>query len=259
MTGSPLEVTIVGDIDEADAVIEAGATFGALPPRRAAPVSRPDAWFLRFPEHPPALIHAFHEGPPEKAAVAAVWPLYIAEPARRREEYALSLAARVYQEALLRRIRGDLGKAYSPSASTEMPDHGDQGYMVAQAEVGAADVEQTRTEMIAIAGKIARGEFTDQDVETVRKPLLAAMAQRLDSNEMLAGAIHTDIGDEHPMQDLRDMPAAYASITPAEVRKAAADWMSRPPIVVVVTGKAPPAAAPSGTPPQGAKAPEAKP
>jgi zinc protease len=245
LTGSPLELTVVGDIDERDAVAAVASTFGALPPRKPA-LPRADAWFLRFPEHPPALIVATHTGPPEKAAVALVWPLYVAEPARRREEYALLLVSQVYQDALLRRIRGELSKTYSPSAGTTMPDHADQGYLLATAEVSAGDADQTRAEMTAIAGKIARGDFTDQDIENVRKPYLASLAKTLASNDAWADSLHSDSGDETELADMRRMVADIGSITPAEVRKAAADWLTPAPITVVVTGK--PAAAPASTP-----------
>ena len=237
LTTSALDVVIVGDIDEPQAVKAVAATFGALPPRRSPPPARPDAWFLRYPDGPQPVILAPHDGPPEKAAVALVWPLYVAEPARRREEYALRLLSLLYEDAMLRRIRGELGKSYGPQAQTRMPDDADQGRLAAVAEVTRADVELVRGEMAAIAARLARGDFTDQDVETVRKPYVARLASQLASNDVWAAALDASASDGGAaVKDLTSEQDVFASITPAEVRKAAAYWLSRPPIVVIVTG-----------------------
>jgi zinc protease len=239
LTGSPLELTIVGDADEKSVTEVAAATIGALPLRRAIPAARPDAWFLRFPEHPPALVTATHEGPPEKALVEMVRPLWVADLSRRQEEHALLLAARVMSDALLRQIRGEMGKAYSPAAATAMPDHADQGYLVAETEVAAADIDVVRAQMSAVAAKIAKGDFTDQDVENARKPYLAALAKRFATDDFWAGVLSGSSVDDSAVREMPGYQSALAAITPAEVRKAAAAWLSAPPIVVVVTGRAP--------------------
>lgn len=239
LTGSPLELTIVGDTDEKRVIAAAAATIGAIPPRRAGPPARSDAWFLRFPEHPPTLVTATHEGPPEKAVVAMVWPLWVADPSRRQEERALLLAARVMSDALLREIRGDMGKAYSPAAATSMPDHADQGYLLAETEVAAADVDAVRAQMAAVAARIAKGDFTDQDLENARKPYLAALAKRFATDDFWADVLSGSSVDDTAVKEMPGYQAAIAAITPAEVRKAAAEWLTRPPIVVVVTGRAP--------------------
>lgn len=239
VTQAPLELTVVGDVDEKVAVQAAAATIGAIAPRRPAPADRGDAWFLRFPAHPPALVTGTHDGPPEKAVVAMVWPLWVAEPARRQEEYAMLLASRVMSDALLRQIRGELGKAYSPTAVTAMPDHADQGYLIAETEVAAEDVDQVRAAMSAVAARLAKGDFADQDLENVRKPFLAAIAKQFASNDFWAGALAGSSIDNTAVTEIPALQSALAAITPAQVRKAAGDWMAQAPIVVVVTGRAP--------------------
>src|SRR5207245_161911 len=49
MTQAPMEVTVVGDLDESTAVDAVGRTLGALPARSSAPRARPDTFFLRYP------------------------------------------------------------------------------------------------------------------------------------------------------------------------------------------------------------------
>jgi zinc protease len=238
----PLEVTIVGDVAESVAIADVARTFGALAARKPIHEARPDAWFLRFPQPPPATLVGYHDGPQEKAATALVWPLYVAEPARRREEYALQLVALVYQEAMLRRIRGDLSKTYAPQAATSMPDGADQGMLTAEVETTAGDLDQVRSEMTKIAAQIARGDFTDADIDTVRNPLLTRTAKTLTTNRDWADALEVYRINPAYLTEFEQLPSFIASITPAEVRKAAADWMGKAPIAVVVTAR------PSATP-----------
>jgi zinc protease len=241
LTQAPLELSVVGDVDEAEVIDAVGRTLGALPARKAGLRDRADTPFLRFPEPPPLALAGVHEAPAEKAAVALVWPLYVADPARRREEYALQLLARVYRQALLRRVRAELGKTYAPSASTSMPDHSDQGYLVAQAEIASVDVDLVKAEMTAIAARLAAGGFTDDDVETVRKPYLAELDARFQTNEWWATVLENTSRDDVSLTDAETMRETIAGVTAEEVRKAAANWLSRPPISVTVT--ADPAAA----------------
>lgn len=237
---APLEITIVGDVDERAAVDAAASTFGALPARKVIPRERGDTWFLRFPDHPPSLIEGYHDGPAEKAAVALAWPLYVAEPSRRREEYALSLLALVYQDALLRRIRGDLGETYSPTVSTRMPDHADQGVLVALVETFASKLPDVRDEMEAVSAKMARGDFTDDDVETVRKPYLQRLAKRMQTNDAWANVLQSSSTDPVALNDIQHQSDIIASITAAEIRKVSARWLTPTPITVLVTKAQPP-------------------
>ena len=86
LTQAPLEVTIVGDVDETVATELVGATFGALPPRTDTPRKRGDTQFLRFPAGELPTVHVTHEGPETEAYVGVVWPVYVAVPERRREK-----------------------------------------------------------------------------------------------------------------------------------------------------------------------------
>ncbi|HEX8568890.1 MAG TPA: insulinase family protein, partial [Caulobacteraceae bacterium] len=118
---APLEVTVVGDIDEAKAVDAVARTLGALPRRSGSAARSANPPFLRFPANPPAEIRATHEGAAEKAVAGVIWPLYVAVPERRREEYALQLLGGVFSDALRRRVREALGKSYSPGVGVSMP------------------------------------------------------------------------------------------------------------------------------------------
>lgn len=235
VTTDPIEVTIVGDLDEKTVTSLFASTLGALPSRTPRGSARTDTWFLRFPDHPIAPIRVTHEGSPDKAMVGVVWPLYVATPERRREEVALALLSRVMTNELLHRVRQELGKSYAPQAMTSMPDKADQGYLTASIEAYPADIDQVSTEIRAAAERLARGEITAEALEEARKPLLAGVLASRSVASWWASLLDGSARDPQRVKDELRLPSLFADVTLQEVRKAAADWLSKAPIVVVAT------------------------
>jgi zinc protease len=235
LTEAPLDATIVGDVDEATATELVAQTLGALPARKPGPRDRPDAWFVRYASGPLPTVHATHEGPADKAIVGAVWPLYVAEPARRREEIALNLLKGVLDDAVRHRLREDLGLTYGPEVIMDSPDFGDQGSMEVYVATSPADAETVAREIKATAQRLALGQFSDADVETARTPLLAGFEKLTLTNKYWAGELSGAPDLQDDIDEIRQMPVLLAAVTPEEVRGAARAWLARKPLVVIVT------------------------
>ncbi|MDB5669724.1 MAG: hypothetical protein JWO25_683, partial [Alphaproteobacteria bacterium] len=154
LTKSPIEVTIVGDMTEKEAVADVAASFGALPSRKP-PAEQPTYPFRRFPESLPPPIAATHQGPASKAAALLMWPLYVASPERRKEEYALTLVAAIFQARLIQQVRVKMGKVYSPGVVTSMPDFADQGFLAVGMEAAPGDLPSLIVAARAIATELA--------------------------------------------------------------------------------------------------------
>lgn len=233
LTGAPIELTIVGDIDEATAIQTAAATFGALPPRPTGDRNRGDTQFVRYPDGPVARIRTTHEGPADKAAASVLWPLYVASPERRSEEYALKLLAAVFDSALRQRVREDMGKTYAPSVDTITPDHADQGVLVVNLEAEPADVEALIAETRTVARRLEAGEITQELLEAERRPMLAAARSRRDTNGWWASALSGSARDRAILDELLLYEPLMAAVSLEDVKAAAARWLKREPIVAV--------------------------
>ncbi|MBV9529317.1 pitrilysin family protein, partial [Sphingomonas sp.] len=73
IASAPIEITVVGDIDEAAAIAAVASSFGALPPRKLSePVPATDRKAEFRSARTPIVLT--HEGPQDKAVVEAVWP-----------------------------------------------------------------------------------------------------------------------------------------------------------------------------------------
>ncbi len=233
LTDAPLEVTIVGDVDEAAATEYVAETFGALRPRKAGNRDRGDASFLRFPDHPIAPVRTTREGPAEVAVVGADWPLYVAVPERRREEVSLMLLRKVFDNKLRHRIRQEMGKSYAPEVEMFTPDNADQGYMQALVETSPQDADIVRAEIRDIAARMAQGEITDEDVESARKPILAGLAARQKTNNWWIGGLDGSARQPQRLDEMIVMIPLFTGVTLQEVRKAAATWLARAPLEII--------------------------
>lgn len=233
LISAPLEITIVGDADEATATELVGDTFGALPPRETKPRERADTFFLHFPDRNLPTVRIAHEGPQGQALLDAVWPLYVAVPERRREETSLLLLSYVFDNALRHRVRQELGKSYAPTVALYTPDHSDQGYMQAVVETTPHDIDQVLAETRRVATRLSQGDFSDDDIEAARKPILAELAARKTSNEWWIGGLSGSSRSNDGLDEMRDLEGLVSSITPAEIRAAAAKWLVRGPLAVI--------------------------
>ena len=231
VTSEAIELSIAGDIDEEKAVDLVSRTLGALPPRgRPAPGSS-EARFLRVPEREFPVVRATHKGPSNRAAARLIWPLYVATPERRREEYALQLVASIFNERLRHRVRSELGKIYDPTVTTRMPDHADQGLLIADLDCEPADVEALIAEARGVATSLIAGNITAEEIEAAKQPKLSAYATFEAKNAWWAEAMNGSARDPQKVDELLEYRKLMSSISSEEVRGAAAKWMARVPIM----------------------------
>ncbi len=247
LTTSSIDVTLVGDIDEKTAIQLMVQSFAALPPRAAGEHLNHDAFYLRYPSKIPPPIQVEHHGPPDKAFGVLTWPLYVASPERRHEEYAIRMLAAVYGDALRGKVRGRLGKTYAPEVDSHMPDHSDQGAMTVALESYPADLDTLMAAARDLAKRLAAGDINADQLESARAPILSQDRQAMQSNARWAAALSDSARDPVNLRDILNYSSDIAAVTLDDVRKAAADWLSREPIAVVAV-PAMAAPAPGGQP-----------
>jgi zinc protease len=239
LTQSPVEVTIVGDLPEADAVAAVADTFGALPSRPSLPPAAAPGAIRRFPANLPGEVTAFHQGPKEKAAAIVMWPLYTAVPERRKEEHALSLLASIFRERLFHETRVRMGKVYEADVSNPMPDYGDQGSIFAEIQATPADLDSLVAVARRIAGDLAAGNIRQDELDRARQLLVAQRTPMQKENAAWAGQISEAGENPHALDDLLLYPAQMAALTLDDVRGVAATWLKHEPMVVRSLPQAP--------------------
>jgi zinc protease len=242
LTGAPMEVEIAGDINEGWAVRWVAETFGALPPRSSAPRIPAGAWVRRFPDASIPVVRVDTPDAPG-GVVAAYWPLYPANISQRREEIALRILLPMIDEAVRGRIRWKLGKAYGDTATISLDDGPDQGFILAAVSTAAGDADLVTLELPKAVEGLVRGDIDPADFERSKRALLADTAASFDLKSPGTWISILSETSRYPgvYEDISGYPKLVEAVTLEDVKRAAARWLARSPIIIVA---APPAPAP---------------
>lgn len=252
VTQAALEVTVVGDVDEAKVVDALSRTLAATPPRSPADRRAADAPVTRYPAEGPRVIRTTHEGLKDKAAVYVVWPLFVWEPQRQREARALTLLREVLGDQVREEVRERLGATYTPAAGLSLDRGGDQGTLTVAVNTSPAEVDRVAAAVRAVADRLAApGGVTPAELEKVRKPLLEETARRKESNAWWLGVMDGSWRDPTKLDQQRTWEHDYTTLPASEVGAAAAKWLKPEPFVIIAT----PTATPPGPPPAVTPAP----
>ena len=175
-----IEVGIVGDVDEDQAIALVGRTLGALPPREIEFGAYPEQRQRPFTadRHPRVIRHT---GPADQALLRVTWPTR--DDSDPQEKQVLNLLERIVRIELTDNLREKLGKAYSPGSSSDpSPVWRGYGTFAVTASIDVRDVAPVRE---AIAATIAelRDRTVDPDVlQRAREPLLESFDNQLKTN-----------------------------------------------------------------------------
>ena len=242
LTRDALEVTIVGDVDEATATDIVARTFGALPARDESDRTRPDAPRVRYPDQGQTL-RVRHEGLSSKAMVYAAWPLFPWESKRQLEIRQLTLLREVFSDEIRRHIREELGQTYTPSVALEIPYGGDQCAITVAIETSPAAAEAVAQALGGIARRLAAPGGVSSDVlERVRKPLLDDTARRKETTSWWVQTLDGSWNEPYKLAQARTWRYDYATLSVDAVQAAASQWLSQVPIMAIALPDGAPAA-----------------
>jgi zinc protease len=229
LTREPIELTLIGDLTEAEAVRALSNTLGALPPRTGG-AGRGAAEHLSYDKVKAAHVQAYHVGAKDRAALVLTWPLFTLNADRIREQHVLDLVAGVFQNAAFDEVREKLGKTYTPSVSLSFPD-GDQGSLNLVVQSSPADLGLVEDGAAKIAQRLAAGEITDKDLDRVRIPIVSKAADRRTNEAWWLAAMDGSARDGKSLKNLLTYDDDIRAITLAEVKAAARQWLSAQPMV----------------------------
>ncbi|MGE0179801.1 MAG: M16 family metallopeptidase [Sphingomonas sp.] len=218
----PVHAIIVGDID-LDAAIEAVRhTVGALPRGRAATPIRPP----RPPVPNPEPVRFTHNGDPNQAYAMIGWTA-LGGRDRTRERRALSLAANMFQTRLFDRLREEEGATYSPNAAyLGAESFPDWGIFFAAAEIRPERAETFFRVAREIIADLATNPAQPDEFARAQNPVLSGIERRLATNAYWLQALENWISDARDIENVRNYLSDYRALTPEDVRRAVATWVT---------------------------------
>lgn len=214
---SPIEVSVVGDIDRDTATAAMARTLGALPARQ----------ITREQESDPSVTTPAPPGTPvnwpinpglKQVALAYFWPVPTSPDAH--TERRCHLVAGVLEERLRQRVREELGAAYSVTARfTTNEGFPSQNFIEAYAEVETSRADEADKIIRREVAAMQREGITADEFERTKQPFLAQRSVDLRHNGYWAFTVLAGAQDKpYKITAARDRTEDTASITQAEVQ-----------------------------------------
>lgn len=218
-----IEIGLVGDIDEAQAIETVGRTFGALPARSNQPFDLGDAknsqFSGKFGTHT-----LYHRGEANQMSWRRVWTTN--DDSDFREEQTMSLLADIARIRLIDELREGLGATYGAGAASEMSDiYPGRGTFSISTSGDPKDLEKIEAAVDKVVSELLTGPVDGDLFERARKPTLESYTDWKRRN-----ATWIDIVDEaqsapERLQRFRISEDQYRSITPQQVWEAAKRYL----------------------------------
>ncbi|MCH2487747.1 MAG: insulinase family protein, partial [Erythrobacter sp.] len=219
-----LEIALVGDFDEEQAIGLVAQTFGALPPREAQFRSYDQGQRQRSFTDGRETYTLTHGGEDDQALLRLYWPT--TDQTDWELSSRLTLLARVIDLALTETLREELGQTYSAlSASSQSDTYTGYGTFAIGAEVDVAQIAEARAAMVATIERIiAEGPDADM-VERARRPLLEGLANRFKTNTGWMAFTARAQSEEETIERMLLAPERQQAISPAELQALAARYL----------------------------------
>ncbi|WP_155264847.1 M16 family metallopeptidase [Sphingomonas segetis] len=223
IASAPIEITIVGDVDENAAIAAVASTFGALPARKLDDAVDPAVAKASFRADRSPIVLT-HDGPEDKAMVEAVWPT--TDDSNFREVVGVGLLKDVLDLMLTDSVREKLGDSYGVSLSSNMSDtFKGFGYLSAAAVV-APDKADEVDKAIAEAAASLRDKPVSADLlARARNPELEKADRLMRDNGYWLGTLQKAQSEPERLDRIRQHKALLQSITPADIQKLAQKYL----------------------------------
>ncbi|MDV6332967.1 M16 family metallopeptidase [Asticcacaulis sp. 201] len=220
----PIEITIVGDISEAEAEAQIARTFGTLAKRGEKPVIPADALKVSFPTT--NLNPVFeHQGRADQDLSYIAWPGADFTSDTRRAR-ALSVLAEVMSLRLIDVVREKKGISYSPYASnTYSQTFPGYGYLSVTAQVKPEDDQVFYDAVTEIVADLKAHPISDDELLRAQKPLLDRMDTDLKTNTYWFGALPGSATDPRKLDYIRTRRDQYKAVTVADIQRLANQYL----------------------------------
>ena len=218
----PLEIALVGDLDEATAIAAVGATLGALP-RRDPPADLSALKTVHMPASAISKTYSISSEIP-KGAVALFWPTSDALDVHRGRR--LNLLAEVLTDRLRVKVREQMGGAYSPYAmsdsSSVFPGY---GYLSAHLTVDPDRAEAIEQAVAALGLDLSKGGVSADELVRAKNPIITSLRESARTNLYWINVVSQAQGRPEVLDWARTRESDFQSISVEEINALAQRYL----------------------------------
>ena len=219
IASAPIEITIVGDVDENAAIAAVASSFGALPTRKLIQSISPSVRKAEFRTSRSPIVLT-HDGPLNKAVVEAVWPT--TDDSNYREVLGLELLKDVLDVMLTDSVREQLGDSYGVDLQNAMSrSFRGFGYLSASAIIDPGKTAEVQHAIEVAAAKLRDEPVSADILERARNPELERADHALRDNGYWLSALEQAQSDPARLSRIGQRRAILCSITPADIQRLA--------------------------------------
>jgi len=223
LANGALELALVGDIDEEQAISLVAATLGALPGRE--PDFQPyDGNRVRTFTADRSSRTIVHDGAADQAIVRMTWPTR--DDSDFSEVLTLELLARVMRLELLEKVREELGQTYTPSANaSHSATYPGYGTFTIAAPVDAGKVEAAREAMLETVRALIAAPVDDDTLLRARRPLMESYENALKTNPGWMNLADRAQSEPERIERFSQARERLAALTAADVQAMAGRYL----------------------------------
>lgn len=230
-----IEIGLVGDFDEDEAIAAVAATFGTLPEREAEFRDYSEARERRFTDNrAPRILH--HKGEADQAIVEFYWPT--TDDGDYREDVRLRLLAELLQIKVTDQIREELGASYSPAArsftSSIYPGY---GYIQISTNVASGDVDRVASAIRKIAAELSAppplagldpppSPIAADELARARTPILENIANSVKNNSSWLGIVDSAQSKPAKLDRFRSGGTAFGKVSADDLLELARTYLA---------------------------------
>ena len=216
LVNGAIEIGIVGDFDESEAIALVAKTFGALPQREAEFRDYDDERRTRSFTDNRQLYTVEHDGEPDQALLRLIWPTTDDDDWIETSQF--NLLSRVTQLMLTEKLREELGQTYSPSVGSSLSSlYRDYGTFMMTASVDVSQLDAAKSAMDQVITDLLAGEPSDDLIQRARQPVLENLDNRLKTNGSWMSVVDRAGSKPDDLQRFLTTKARYEAMTGADL------------------------------------------
>jgi len=225
LQSGPVEVQIFGDVDAQEAIAAVGATFGALPERKALPVAA-DNKAISFPAHNKVPQVLRHRGDKDQAAAVIAWPtgVGLADVKQARQ---MEILAQIISDRLFEKLRAIDGAAYSPNARSNWPlafEKG-EGYLAVISQVKPERIAYFYALVREIAVDLAANPISDDELRRTLAPTSQLLARASTGNAFWMSLLEGGTQNPRYVEAATSIGRDLLTVSAEELRALAAKYL----------------------------------
>lgn len=214
---APIEISIVGDFDEAAAIAAVAQSFGALPPRA---LDMPDYDEQRRANFRSDLapVTLTHTGAADQAVVMSAWATDDDDDYER--VVGVGMLREILKLMLTEELREQLGATYGASISSNMSStYADFGYLSVMSVVAPDKVAEVQEAIDKVTAQLREGAVDDDLMRRALNPTLESIDRSLRENSYWLDVIDEAQTDPENLERARIRRERYIAVTPERIQE----------------------------------------